>query len=247
MKELLATFIIKLIPGAIKSRIERPLREKLIYLNRSYGQNGEDILLNRIFADQPTGIFVDIGAHHPIRFSNTYHFYLKGWRGINIDAMPGSMKLFNELRPGDTNLEIGVSGIPGTMDFYVFNEPALNTFDKSEASRKNGVSGFEIVKTIKVLTKPLNVILDESLQADTKIDFMSIDVEGFDLAVLQSNNWNKYQPEVILVELNNYKEELRESETYKYLIGLDYSLISVLYNTLIFSRNEFSANSIIRI
>jgi hypothetical protein len=76
---------------------------------------------------------------------------------------------------------------------------------------------------------------------------MSIDVEGFDLAVLQSNNWNKYQPEVILVELNNYKEELRESETYKYLIGLDYSLISVLYNTLIFSRNEFSANSIIRI
>ena len=52
--------------------------------------------------------FIDVGAHHPMRFSNTYLFYKKKWKGINIDPLPGSMKLFNKLRPRDINLELGV-------------------------------------------------------------------------------------------------------------------------------------------
>ena len=56
-----------------------------------YSQEGEDMILGKIFSGQKHGFYVDVGAHHPLRFSNTYLFYLKGWRGINIDAMPGSM------------------------------------------------------------------------------------------------------------------------------------------------------------
>ena len=45
-------------------------------------------------------------AHHPQRFSNTYKFYLKGWRGINIDAMPEEYGTYSgKFRPGDINLE----------------------------------------------------------------------------------------------------------------------------------------------
>jgi len=75
----------------------------------SYSQEGEDLILERFFEGMNTGFYVDVGAFHPKRFSNTYIFYKKGWHGINIDARPGSMKLFNFVRPRDINLEIPIS------------------------------------------------------------------------------------------------------------------------------------------
>jgi hypothetical protein len=81
------------------------------------------------------GFYVDVGAHHPLRFSNTYLFYKKGWRGINIDATPGSMKLFNKIRPEDTNIESPVSNTHRKMSYYIFDEPALNSFS-SKLSKK---------------------------------------------------------------------------------------------------------------
>ena len=74
----------------------------------SYSQEGEDLVLARYFAKSSL-IYVDVGAHHPTRYSNTYLFYSQGWRGINIDAMPGSMDAFRRDRPRDINIEALVS------------------------------------------------------------------------------------------------------------------------------------------
>ena len=63
----------------------------LKYLNCSYSQEGEDMVLARYLEGQKNGFYVDVGAHHPFRFSNTYHFYLKGWHGVNIDPLWGMM------------------------------------------------------------------------------------------------------------------------------------------------------------
>lgn len=82
---------------------------------KSYSQEGEDLLLSRIFGDKKDGFYIDVGAHHPFRFSNTYLLYKRGWRGINIDAMPGSMKLFNRFRPRDINIECGVASGGGEL------------------------------------------------------------------------------------------------------------------------------------
>lgn len=73
---------------------------------------------------------MDVGAHHPKRFSNTHYFYKKGWRGINIDAMPGGMRLFRKIRPKDINLEIAISDKKRVLTYYVFNDHALNGFSK---------------------------------------------------------------------------------------------------------------------
>ncbi|MFA7355121.1 MAG: SAM-dependent methyltransferase, partial [Sulfurimonadaceae bacterium] len=98
----------------IKSLLPKSLKEKIVdvknnyfdgYALKSYSQEGEDMILRRLFEQQPNGFYVDVGAHHPKRFSNTYFFYKKGWRGINIDAMPNSMELFNKIRPRDINIE----------------------------------------------------------------------------------------------------------------------------------------------
>jgi len=71
----------------------------------SFAQEGEDRVLYRMFQGRfgRPGFYVDVGAHHPTRFSNTYLFYRMGWRGINLDAMPGSMAAFARARPRDIN------------------------------------------------------------------------------------------------------------------------------------------------
>jgi len=79
------------------------------YALKSYSQEGEDMILRRLFENQERGLYVDIGAYHPKKFSNTYFFYRAGWIGINVDAMPGSMKKFRSRRPRDINIEAAIS------------------------------------------------------------------------------------------------------------------------------------------
>src|SRR3954469_4320493 len=75
----------------------------------AFSQEGEDLLLARMFEHQSEGFYVDVGAHHPQRFSNTHLLHQRGWRGINIDATPGSMAAFRRARPHDVNLEIAIA------------------------------------------------------------------------------------------------------------------------------------------
>ena len=75
----------------------------------SFAQEGEDMILKRIFEGVRSGFYIDIGAFHPSKFSNTYYFYLRGWSGINIDPQPGVKSLFDKMRPRDINLELAIS------------------------------------------------------------------------------------------------------------------------------------------
>jgi len=156
------------------------------YCLKSYSQEGEDIILRRIFEKQKTGFYIDIGAHHPKRFSNTYYFYKKGWRGINIDAMPGNMKLFRKMRPRDINLEIPVSDKKRELTYYMFNEPALNSFSKTLSIERDRKEEYKIVDEIKIEILTLAEVLNAYLPSNTRIDFLSVDVEGLDFQVLAS-------------------------------------------------------------
>jgi hypothetical protein len=73
-----------------------------------YSQNGEDIILQSLFPREHTGFYVDVGAHHPYRISNTYLLHQQGWSGINIDPNPETIAFFNRARPKDININIGV-------------------------------------------------------------------------------------------------------------------------------------------
>ena len=119
--------------------VGRWLRDRLPIGGRlSYAQEGEDLVLARILGTNTSpGFFVDVGAHHPTRFSNTYYFYRRGWRGINVDALPGTASLFQRARPRDVTVECGVGAQAGVMTYFVFNEPALNTFSEQEAHKKD--------------------------------------------------------------------------------------------------------------
>jgi len=118
----------------------------LCTLPHAFSQEGEDLILGRVFEGKSDGFYVDVGAHHPTLYSNTYYFYLRGWRGINIDAMPGSMTAFKAGRPRDINLEIAVAENPGKLTYHIFNYPALNTFDPALAKERHGKDIYKIIE-----------------------------------------------------------------------------------------------------
>jgi FkbM family methyltransferase len=209
------------------------------FLNDSYAQEGEDMVLSRFFGSKNNGFYVDVGAHHPQRFSNTYTFYKRGWKGINIDAMPGSMELFEKLRPRDTNLELGVSSTEESATYYIFNEPALNTFSEEEARKKNGIGNYKIIRKLQIPSLKLCTILDRNVPPNINIDFMSIDVEGLDMDVLISNDWNKYRPHIIVVEDIGFElspQALSTNKLYQFLVSYNYELVGKTYNTLFFKE-----------
>lgn len=209
------------------------------YHRFSYSQEGEDMVLATIFGGKTNGFYVDVGAHHPQRFSNTYHFYLNGWNGINIDAMPGSMKIFDKLRPKDINVEAAIADEQKDLTFYIFNEPALNSFDK-ELSEKRNSDVYRIVQEQKLSTKTLKEILAYYLPYGKKIDFLSVDVEGLDLAVLKSNDWQLYRPDYILVECLEVNIcEIEKNDVYKFLLNHNYLACAKTINTVIFGNRLF--------
>ena len=207
------------------------------YSTKSYSQEGEDLILNYLFAGKDKGFYVDVGAHHPIRFSNTYHFYKKGWSGVNLDAMPGSMKLFSKIRPRDVNLEIPICDTEASIKYYIFNEPAFNSFHKDLSESRDGNDNVKIISSKDLTTRTLESVLDEYLPKHQQIDFLSVDVEGLDLEVLRSNNWEKYSPEILLVEIVGVGlEEKMNSKIYKYLKDKKYIACAQTLNTVFFCK-----------
>ena len=210
------------------------------WVNLSWSQEGEDILLDRIFKGKKNGFYVDVGAHHPMRFSNTYFFYRKGWSGINIDSMPESMKEFEKYRKRDINLELGVAQQPGILDYYVFNEPALNTFSvKTAQKHKSKKNNYFVKKIIKIKVKPLHEILDYHLK-NRKIDFLNVDVEGFDLNVLKSNDWSKYRPRIVLVEILENSLYNIDQKVVKFMIKHGYQVYAKQMHTVFFKDFQVS-------
>jgi len=208
---------------------------------KSYSQEGEDMVLRRLFEKQKFGFYIDVGAHHPKRFSNTYFFYKQGWCGINIDAMPDSMKAFDKVRPKDINIEKPISDKDQTLTYYAFNEPALNSFSKRLSEERSGKNGYFIKFTQNIKTTTLENILDKSLPKGREIDFLSIDVEGLDFAVLKSNNFKKYRPKVILIEILDGENpiDLKSNKVVEYLTNNNYSVYVKLIHTVIFINNDF--------
>ena len=182
------------------------IRERLSSIFRPYysrfyfSQDGEDAILLSFFGNKADGFYLDIGAHHPLRFSNTYLFYQQGWRGINIDANPGSMKDFEKIRPRDINLELAISSKGKELDFYMLNEPALNTFSKSLASEREQNPAYHLLEVRSIPCRTLTETLDEFLPEGQIIDFLNVDVEGHEYEVLSSNDWGRFRPNVIIVE-----------------------------------------------
>jgi FkbM family methyltransferase len=179
----------------------------------SYAQNREDRILEAFFPNLKKGFYVDVGANHPIKESVTKIFYQKDWNGINVEPNKSLFEMLEFDRPRDINFNIGISNKNGTLEFTEYNGDGLSTF--SQATKKEYESSkdtfyhdyAQVVGSYQVEVKTLSEILNEA--SPEHINFMKIDVEGFEYEVLEGNDWEKYRPEVICIEVNHIKKDWR--------------------------------------
>jgi FkbM family methyltransferase len=223
------------------------IHKKIISKKYFYSYGGIDSVVNDIFKNQKNGFYVDVGAQHPIKNNNTYLLHKKGWEGINIDLDQKNINLFNVSRKKDCNICAAISSLEKDANLYYYHEGSpINTLSREVADRQKAI----IKETRAIRTKTLTSILENSKFKNKEIDFLSIDVEGVELEVLQGLNLNIYKPKIIVVELldlDSKKLEIKNlninnvinSEIYKYIEKNNYTMINWLHSDIVFVNNKF--------
>jgi FkbM family methyltransferase len=206
------------------------------YARKSYSQYGEDMILRAIFTRFPgtyRGCYIDVGAHHPKRFSNTYFFYQLGWQGLCVDPRPDIKEIFLRRRPRDIFINAGISDHDGHMTYYMYEEAALNTFSR-ELSVKYTEKGVNCIREVDIAVYKLSTVLDRYLSLESVVNFLSIDTEGFEYQVVTSNNFAKYRPQVIMLEVNDINElsDIDALDVHRFLLSCQYRPIAWTPNEL---------------
>ena len=186
----------------IRYRFAGRLRRRLGQAGRvSYSQCGEDMIARFVFdalkIAQPS--YLDIGAHHPTYLNNTYAFYEAGSTGVNIEPDPDLFARFGQERPRDVNLNIGIGPERGELEFFVMSARTLNTFSAEEARAASEKGRVRIERTLMLPVRPVGEVLAEQF-AQAAPDFLSLDVEGLDLAILQAWDFARWRPKLACVE-----------------------------------------------
>ncbi len=214
------------------------------FLTRSgehhYSQFGEDcVLLNWFTKHDQERFFVDVGCYHPTKGSNTYALYRRGWRGINIDLDADKIRAFRMRRPADISVVAAVSDRAETLD--VFSDKWYSTRATLDPSIGQG-AGFS--PHAKVETTTLTAIIDSTRYQGRKIDLLSVDVEGFDLRVLQGLDFARYSPTVVLVEsLLTTLEDILASDLHRFMTKSGYALANWVGFTLFYKTRTPVASS----
>jgi FkbM family methyltransferase len=150
-------------------------------------------LVRQFFGGAKPGVFVEVGANHPTQASQTWHLEQQGWSGVLVEPNPDLCELLRAQRPRSRTFQAAVGGPDqaGEVDLLLGAEHVHSTvapvLDDPLSGRK-----------IRVPLRTLDAILEEA--GLERIDFLSIDVEGMELAVLQGLNLKKYAPRLILLE-----------------------------------------------
>lgn len=203
------------------------------YSRSIYSQEGEEIYLTERFRNKKEGVYIDVGANHPYRFSNTYWAYLKGWRGINIEPNIYNYELLKYIRNEDINLNCGIAAYEREENYYEFAESALNTFCLDKLSNKKEINNIIDIKKVKM--RRLDSICKEyNLH---KVEFIDIDVEGMEMEVLKSINWNNLKVECVLIEQRKMTlPEILKSEVCYFMMNNGFTPITQYGQTIIYEN-----------
>ncbi|MDP3539058.1 MAG: FkbM family methyltransferase [Azonexus sp.] len=226
------------VSGFLVKLKNRNVRERL-----SYAQSGEDLIVDFIFRamrmEHPS--YLDIGAHHPTHFSNTYFFYKSGSVGVTVEPDPTLFRQLRDKRPKDVHLNVGVGEAnAASLPFYVMSTKTLNSFSKEEAERYQATGMHRIDKILNIPVVSIGDVLSANFP-DRSPDFLSVDVEGLDFQILKAIDFSKYRPIVVCVETITFSENRQEkkvSEIIEYMCNNGYFVYADTYINSIFVDRE---------
>lgn len=209
--------------------------------NLHSSQYGEDIYLHKKFRKMKTpGFYVDIGAHHPFRLSNTAYLWALGWNGLNVDASKFTIKLFEKYRPEDINLcKAVVSGEQAknadSITFF-FSDEVDNcaTCDPNIAKERN------LNKQVTVPSITLDHLIDLAcLKFDGEFDLLNIDIEGLDEVVITNLGLWPKKPSILMIEIYAKNiNDLINNPTTQLIETSGYSLVERIGHTAIFELQK---------
>lgn len=199
----------------------------------TFGQFGEDILINKILKDIPNGNYLDLGSFHPMQFSNTFTLYLKGWRGVNIDGNSRMINLSKQVRPLDINVHAYLSDKKKDI-YYIENEknPAMNRLVDT-VEKLNDTEKPKLIKT-----SILNEILSKYKSHLKKLFYLNVDLEFNDLSILKTLDLEQYRPYLITIEVHNF-QFYQQNDICKFLNKYNYSIYAYINPTAFYVKNNF--------
>lgn len=227
-------------PQLTRSLSDAYRRQFSDYSSKTWSQNGEDVLIDAYF-NKSNGYYVEIGAHHPRRYSNTYRLYQRGWSGLAIDPLPGLAEHFRRERPRDVFLNVGVGIRSESLTFFEFEDPAVSTFLRTQADAVVA-GGHRLRREIKIELQPIAEILAQNVRRP--IDFVSMDVEGMDEAIIEAWPFAMFRPRMFVVELLTYGDvpsripELLRAEGYEPYSRSGWSHLYTLQNFAAHQRRQ---------
>ena len=163
----------------------------------TYTQNLEDYHLWQALGPKTNGLYIDVGAGHPIADNVSFWFYERGWRGICVEPQPDLVAAYGHIRPRDTVFAGLVGRQNGETDFHMVDR--LHGFSTTVEKHAQGAGQFGAdYRTVRM---PIVTMAELCARNGvTEIDFLKIDVEGAEADVLMGNDWKQYRPKVIVAE-----------------------------------------------
>lgn len=194
-------------------------------VRKSYSQYGEDVDILQWLKDYDLqdAIYVDVGANHPTDISNTFLLYQHGMRGVVVEPNEELIGLFRKFRKRDIAMGIGCSNQSAVLKFNISKTPVLSSFSNDR--------GMSVDRHLYLPVMPLDAALsniDSSL-----VCFLSIDVEGLNVEVLEGAKQTLAKTLLVCIEY----DEPDEQQKFEALLGPDFELIKTVHCNLIY-RNK---------
>ncbi len=203
----------------------------------TYSQFGEDVTAANLLRNVTTGFYVDIGAHHPLKHSNTALLHMRGWQGVNVEPMQEGIRLFDQFRPHATNVRAAIHNEHEQVTLYKFGRGLSNTVipDRAVAlGRSHQATGEEVVPGLS-----LNDVFERYVPAGVRVNYMTVDIEGYDTEAVLAFDVARHQPDVMCVEIHRPDLLcLGDDPVVRHLVGNGYFPFAVNIYSLTFVNVE---------
>jgi len=198
--------------------------------NKYFSRNKIENLIDKYVGKKPDkelGTYIDIGANHAIQNSNTFYYYVRGWRGILVEPYPKYVKIIQKIRPRDIIIPKAVIDYDGEIGMNYNVVEKLKEEAKFNHKKKSNCYKVECV-TINTLIKQYPNFSEP--------DFISIDIEGSECKALSQCDFTQFKPKVICIEYKTDKYDFRKD--WEHFILPYYKLKDTLTADAIYLRKD---------